>query len=316
VLTLLPGWADEASALPHPAPLTESIEMAVSKALGVSIASKSAIPGACARWQHANPDRELPENLVCADPVHLLAGSDDAQLIPYQRLNLPPEESSALLLEVNKVLSENSFSFLHDVDGQWYHRGLNAKALDTDAPTAIEGHPMTDALPRSDEARPWRSLMTETQMVLHQSEVNQARIARGAIPINSVWFWGGGEMPGVSTLPDPSAVAVYTDDAFTRGLATAVGAGGFALSEFDSLALSDSVYQDHLVLDTRLFDGHPDFVDQKELGEHWCSLLRDKIAGVPKASAEINGLTGCREVILPAIDAPRSVLSRLARLWR
>jgi hypothetical protein len=39
----------------------------------------------------------------------------------------------------------------------------------------------------------WQRYLNEAQMLLNDAPVNRARIARGAVPINSVWFWGAAQ---------------------------------------------------------------------------------------------------------------------------
>lgn len=314
---LLPGWADEASALPHPAPLIVPFEVALSSALGCTFDAYASIPGALCRWHASNTDSAVPENLVCADPVHLIAGSDDAQLVPIERLNLTIEESSTFIAELNEVLGDSDSAFLHDMAGQWYYKGLNPMALDAAPTSAVEGHPMTAALPRSDEARPWRSLWSEVQMALHGSAVNQARQARGELVINSVWFWGGGALPSSAPASGPqnsSQSVLYTDNLFAQGLAAKAGVSHFPLRASDGLNLSESDHQQHIILDDSLLKGNPDFIEQRDLGSAWCERMIGMMNTASDVSAELNGLTGCREVIVPATRKGRSVLARVAQL--
>ena len=58
-------------------------------------------------------------------------------------------------------------------------------------------------------------LFNETQVLLHNHAVNAARSARGAVSVNSLWFWGAGSLPdwvrghhrSVMTL-DPALIAL------------------------------------------------------------------------------------------------------------
>jgi len=50
-------------------------------------------------------------------------------------------------------------------------------------------------LPEGDNARQWRSLLNEAQIVLTQHPLNAQRARRGLPPVNSVWFWGAGVLP-------------------------------------------------------------------------------------------------------------------------
>src|SRR5690606_8825931 len=59
-------------------------------------------------------------------------------------------------------------------------------------------------------------LMNEIQMQLHECDINDLRASRGELPVNSVWFWGVGNVPAnfIGTQTE-----VYTDDVFVTGLA-------------------------------------------------------------------------------------------------
>jgi hypothetical protein len=57
------------------------------------------------------------------------------------------------------------------------------------------GGDMLAFLPEGNEARRWRSLANEAQVILHNHPRNQARLSAGLPPVNSLWFWGGGRLP-------------------------------------------------------------------------------------------------------------------------
>lgn len=320
VRIILPGWADEASAIPHPAPLLESVENALARIIADTTFELSAIPGALCRWSGSDTETPAPDKLVCADPVHLVAGSDDAQLIPAQRLSVTADENIALLSELNQMLGDEQGSFLHDFAGNWYYQGMAGDALNAAPSSAVEGHPMTAAMPRTDAARPWRSLWSEVQMVLHQSPVNTARQHRGEPVINSVWFWGGGALPamldkrlGDEPSSEPGNLpVVFCDDHVARGLCKAWGITAKPLSAFESEVISEHSDHHYVVLDTQLLQGNPDFVDQLEVGKQWAL----RIEAMGPLNAEIDGLTGSREVFVPASPKSVSVLSRLAQMFQ
>ena len=41
----------------------------------------------------------------------------------------------------------------------------------------------------------WRRLSNEVQMLLHDHPVNLRRQQAGQVPVNALWFWGGGALP-------------------------------------------------------------------------------------------------------------------------
>jgi hypothetical protein len=66
---------------------------------------------------------------------------------------------------------------------------------------------------------PWlRALLTDSQLVLHASPVNSKRVAEGKPPVNSLWFWGGGELIDVAPGTHDH---VWSDDPLAIGLAIA-----------------------------------------------------------------------------------------------
>jgi hypothetical protein len=62
----------------------------------------------------------------------------------------------------------------------------------------------------------WRRLLTELQMLLHQSPINQQRAQQGSRVFNSVWLWGEGELPRVNC---NYFQGVWSDAALVQGLA-------------------------------------------------------------------------------------------------
>jgi len=314
VTLLLPGWADESSLLPHPTPLTEPVEVAVARAVGITFNSFADIPGAACRWRGSEKDQNIPAKIVCADPVHLMAGSDDAQLIPPNRLNLRNDESEALLDELNRVLCENQSTFLHDSNYEWYYSGIDPAALTTSSPEALAGHPMTLAMPRDAASRPWRAFLAEVQMVLHQSPVNQARQARGQLPINSVWFWGGGALPNKAEYT--GKVILYTDDGYAQSFAAAVGIECKPLAAVSSTAIIESDHHHHIILDTTLLAASSTLKTRQSLGDRWEALLRESALTAAINAAELEGLTGCRMDLTPKRANSPTALMRFLRVFR
>lgn len=172
---------------------------------------------------------------------------------------------------------------------------------------------MTAALPRSKQARQWLSLWSEAQMVLHQSPVNQARQARGQPTVNSVWLWGGGNLP---TPVDNTHTAVYADDPFAQGLAKALNILCLPLESSAAIDLAETTIRHHVVLDTSLMQKNPDFIEQRDQGAAWLEQLGALLSTQALAEGELNGLTGCCEVLLPPGAKSSSVFVRLANLFK
>ncbi|HSG90830.1 MAG TPA: hypothetical protein VLA56_16555, partial [Pseudomonadales bacterium] len=77
-------------------------------------------------------------------------------------------------------------------------------------PAVIDGCDPGDYLPAGPDAGGFQTLLSEVQMTLHASPVNQRREALGLPVINSLWIWGGGVAPEVHARSIP---ALFADDA-------------------------------------------------------------------------------------------------------
>jgi hypothetical protein len=93
---------------------------------------------------------------------------------------------------------------------------------------------------------PWYKLLNEFQMFMHQHEVNQQRMQRGLLAINSLWFWGAGSRP--QTLD--SNLAWYCDDALLNRFAESLGLAPQSCTEIEKI---DGCV-DALVIDLRLIE--------------------------------------------------------------
>ncbi|MGH8743820.1 MAG: hypothetical protein ACREUY_06025, partial [Burkholderiales bacterium] len=72
----------------------------------------------------------------------------------------------------------------------------------------------------------WQGICNEVQMLLHEQTLNQAREAKGDLPINGVWLWGGGRLAIPSRKP---FARVWADGHVPRSLALASATSWTAL---------------------------------------------------------------------------------------
>jgi hypothetical protein len=75
-------------------------------------------------------------------------------------------------------------------------------------------------LPTGPESGRWHQLFNEIQMLLFAHPLNEAREARGELPVNSVWFWGNGSLP---IAPGNTYDTVSSDEELVQMLAQAAG---------------------------------------------------------------------------------------------
>jgi hypothetical protein len=149
-----------------------------------------------------------------ADPVHLHARQGDLLLVDGERLDITSDEAAALVDSLNRHFSTDGLDFTAPAATRWYVRLPHPARLRTTPSRLAAGHSVDPLLPTGADALAWHRRANEAQMLLHAHAVNEAREARGAPVINSLWFWGGGRLP-----PCSANFSVWADDVLTRGLA-------------------------------------------------------------------------------------------------
>jgi hypothetical protein len=157
-----------------------------------------------------------------ADPVHVRAELAGARLMAWGSLGIDAGEADAFLDAIAPLLAEEGMDIGRTAPDCWYLRlpaGVDAPA-DTAAPADALGEDLLPHLPAGDAGRRWRRLSNELQVLLHQHPLNAARLGRGVLAVNSLWFWGGGRLP--SRVASPAA-SFRSDEPSLRALATAAG---------------------------------------------------------------------------------------------
>ena len=176
------------------APLsTESLEAWLCGAFGVADQAIAAVtlqadgmdPGA-AYW-------------LRADPVHLRIQRD--QLILQPDVRLAADEAAQLCASLNAHFAVAGLCFFAPRPQRWYLRLDAARDMTTYPLAQVAGRNVRAHLPHGPDALRWHGMFNEIQMLLFEHVVNRAREARGELPINSVWLWGGGRAAGQLVRP-------------------------------------------------------------------------------------------------------------------
>lgn len=129
-----------------------------------------------------------------ADPVHLRVMRDRIVLAGSDFLDLSREEADALADAIARHFGNDLVPLpLHPK--RWYLRFTEAPHLTTTPLSVAIGRDIDPLLPQGKDALRFRTQLNELQMLLHTHPVNQTREARGALPVNSLWLWGGGHLP-------------------------------------------------------------------------------------------------------------------------
>ncbi len=172
-----------------------------------------------------------------ADPVHLRVMRDRIVLADSDALNLSQPEADALARSISEHFGA-AFSPQPLHPAHWY--------LPLNIPPRLHATPLSVAvgcdidplLPQGEDAMLFRTQLNELQMLLFEHPVNQAREARGELPVNSLWLWGGGCLPAVP-IPTGSktTAALYSNDADVIALGRFCGVEAEATPEHFSADL-------------------------------------------------------------------------------
>ena len=152
-----------------------------------------------------------------ADPVHLKLHGNRLILADASRLHIEAEEARELVAALNAQFAPERLEFSAPRPQRWYVRLAGEPRL-TAVPTAVvAGRNIEAFMPAGKDAARWGRIANEAQMLLHSHPRNDAREASGALPVNSLWFWGAGRFRKLAAPYD----AVWTDHPLAAGLAAA-----------------------------------------------------------------------------------------------
>ncbi len=153
-----------------------------------------------------------------ADPVHVRLQREQVVLLPDVTVSV--EEAALFCASLNEHFAGQGMAFFAPHPLRWYVR-LDALPDITTVPLSqAGGRNIHGNLPAGPDARHWHQLFNEIQMLLFAHPLNEAREARGEMPVNSVWFWGdmAGQMP-----PQSRIECASSDELLVEMLASQAG---------------------------------------------------------------------------------------------
>lgn len=118
--------------------------------------------------------------------------------------DISTEEAAELIKTIEEKLGTDEFKFYSGVS---YRHCLIWKNGTTELgnmtpPHDITGKVITDYLSTAENAKPLIEMMKKSYDILKDHPVNLARIERGKRPANSIWLWGEGTRPSISTFEE------------------------------------------------------------------------------------------------------------------
>jgi hypothetical protein len=164
---------------------------------------------------------------IRADPVHLRLQRDQMLLLP--NMEISADEAGQMCASLNLHFAGQGMEFIAPHPQRWYLRLDELPHMSTTPLSQVIGGDVRRVLPTGDDASRWHQVFNEIQMLLFAHPVNESRNERGALPINSVWLWGGGS--SVTGLLQKSFDNVSSDEVLVEMFAAAAGIPFAAWSE-------------------------------------------------------------------------------------
>ncbi len=121
---------------------------------------------------------------------------EDKTMIDYSAGEISTAEAEELISYLKKHFDNEKFTLYAGVS---YRHCLvvdhGRTGHELTPPHDITGKPVKGHLPQGPDAKLYLDMMKRSAELLKNHPVNQARIAAGKNPANSVWFWGEGTKP-------------------------------------------------------------------------------------------------------------------------
>jgi hypothetical protein len=158
----------------------------------------------------------MPSAWLRADPAHVRADMASVRLLACGDFKLSAAEVESFLQPLRPLFGDAGMPISAPVPSRWYLTlPRDCKLPVFTPPMEALGDDVFAHIPEGPEGRRWRALLNEAQIVLHNHPRNAERIAAGLLPVNSLWFWGGGVLPD---RVECSATSVISDDAELQSL--------------------------------------------------------------------------------------------------
>ncbi|HEX5961722.1 MAG TPA: phosphoglycerate mutase [Rhodanobacteraceae bacterium] len=179
------------------------------------------LPAAALR-HHCHADDAGSGAWLCADPAWVRSEATGARLMAWPLEDVGADEAMQLARTLQPLFGDAGTPLTVDTPSAWCLRLPHdtPRATFVDPGDAL-GADLLECLPQGDGGRVWRRLFNEAQVALHVHPVNAARIASGKRPVNALWFWGAGTLPGTIEV---GVQAVASVDDVLRGMARLAGA--------------------------------------------------------------------------------------------
>ena len=176
-----------------------------------------AAPDGCIPWAAWQMQQEQPQRTgvgasawAWITPCHWHVASDHIVMKHPLKLQLDGEDSQSLLAAMQPFFAQDVIALEYHSPTRWLACGELFSGLATASLDRVLGRDIEQWVPRAAVAGPLRRLQQEMQMLLYTHPVNDQRVRRGLLPVNSFWASGTGALPA-GYRPAPPASILLPD---------------------------------------------------------------------------------------------------------
>ncbi len=166
------------------------------------------------------------EVALCCDLVTLQPTHDDMVMKDYTGGHLSAEDSGLLINALNEQVIDAPVTF-HKGGG--HHNLMLIKSPPIQdklySPNELIGEGIRQFMPEGDSSRELVFVMNQAQIILHNHPLNKKRVAEKKDPVNSIWFWGNGELPDMPSFKEryDKNASIITASLMVKGIGRLTG---------------------------------------------------------------------------------------------
>lgn len=175
-----------------------------------------------------------------AAPAHMRPDRDRLLLFAGDAVRPSADDAASICTDFNRAFADDGLE-LHTRDGEWLLVADTPLGPGLPSLSEVAGRYLDTVIPDDAATRPWRKLLNEAQMFLYDHPVNRARETRGELPVNGLWFWGGGEVSHGPIHAGRNGTAwIISDDPLALGVGRALNVGVSAPDAVNQQMLADA----------------------------------------------------------------------------
>lgn len=246
-----------------------------------------------------------------ADPVYMEPGRTSLRLMASaEAMQLNQAEADRLCDSLNQHFDPQGVRFEAPQPHRWYCFSQANHELLTTSLRRVQGQAVQAHMPAGEAGVFWHGILAEAQMLLHQHDINQARARQGLPLVNSLWLWGQGETPTITSMPWQG---IWATESLVRALAQASSSPVHPRPQAAVQWLNQAGEGRHLLVLEHLLPGLPDLSQEMwggfvaALEEHWLRPLVQALRDKQLASLDLYAGDGHCYHLTP---------SDLRRFWR